>query len=359
LIVSRRQVLGTLGVLGASAAIGRVAWTRRIDPAAPPAEGCAGLAGQQIRWIVPHAAGGGYDAESRLIEPFLERRLGAQIVVQNMPGASGVTGARAIVSAPADGRTIGIVGAPGLLVAKLTGSSDFLDPAAFTILARVSRSWHVWATGRNSPLKSLDDALTAARKRPLVFALSEVGSVNFLSAGVTASVLQIPVTMVPGFQGSQASALAAVRGDVDLVSFDFEAMRTFIESGELRPLLQVSDRPVESHDSLNGVPVLGGPEGWVATHASDDGAMPSTRALIEVVSAGRIIVAPPTLDVNLASCLDRALNETLLSAELKASARRGMDVATGEQARADIAAASRDVPLLQQPLKDALGAIRG
>jgi tripartite-type tricarboxylate transporter receptor subunit TctC len=297
---------------------------------------------------VPHPAGGGYDAESRLIEPFLERRLNAEVVIENMPGASGIVGARAIASAPPDGRTVGIVGAPGLLVATLTGAPGSPDLSAFPVLGRVSRSWHVWATGRDSSLKSLDDALAAARKKPLVFGLSEVTGVNFVSAGVTASLLGAAVTMVPGFEGSQAAALAAVRGDVDLVSFDFEAIRGLIASGELRPLLQIGERPVDSHASLANVPVL-------SALARDQ---PTTTALIEVISAGRLVVAPPGMDATLASCLDRALNETLMSAELRAAATRALDVATGEEARAGVVAATRDLQLLKAPLQHALAAVR-
>ena len=361
--VSRRQLLGALGVLSVGAGVGALTWSRRWSTAPSPASGaCGTLAGRQIRWIVPHPAGGGYDAESRLIEPFLERRLNAEIAIENIPGASGIIGARAIASAPADGRTVGIVGAPGLLVATLTGASASLDPSAFTVLGRVSRSAHVGATGRDSSLKSIDDALTAARTKPLVFGLSEVTGVNFVSAGVTASLLGAAVTMVPGFEGSQAAALGAVRGDVDLVSFDFEAIRGLIGSGELRPLLQIADRPVDSHASLANVPVLGGPEGWMVRHPRQDVEAAAldrqTTALIEVISAGRLVVAPPGLDDALASCLDRTLNETLMSTELRAVATRALDVATGQEAREGVVVATRDLHLLKQPLQQALAAVR-
>ena len=72
-----------LGGAAAAVAVGR--WVR---PHTPVATGrCGELAGRQIRWIVPNAPGGGYDAESRLIEPFLERQIGAEIVVENRTGS--------------------------------------------------------------------------------------------------------------------------------------------------------------------------------------------------------------------------------------------------------------------------------
>src|SRR5262245_49981844 len=108
---SRRAVLVGLGSAAAVVAAGRL---MRSSP--PAASGkCAALAGKQVRWIVPNAPGGGYDAEARLIEPFFEQQIGAEIAIENEAGAGGIVGARAIAMAPPDGLTIGSIGAPGLL----------------------------------------------------------------------------------------------------------------------------------------------------------------------------------------------------------------------------------------------------
>jgi len=360
--MSRRNALGALAVLGAGAGMWAWSRTRPTEVGAPGA--CAGLAGGRIRWVVPHAAGGGYDAESRLIQPFLERRLGAQIAIENLPGAGGIVGARTIAAARPDARTLGIIGVPGLLAASLIGGIDAPNPAAFTVLGRIARSWHVWAAGRNSALRTIDDAIATAKTRPLVFAISEVGSVNFVSISITAALIDAPVTMVAGFDGSQAAALAAIRGDVDLVCYNFEAIRDLIAAGDLRPLLQISDRPIDPHASLAAVPLLGGPDGLRGRQAhgrtgTAERQDAMARALIEFVAAGRIVVAPPNLDASLALCLDRTLYDTLSSPDLAAAASRPLDIADAERARAEVLAAARDLPLLQAPLQDALRAMRG
>ena len=61
---------------------------------------CPGLRGP-VRWIVPNAAGGGYDAFSRLLAPYLERGLGARIHVDNIAGAGGLRGATVLSGAGA------------------------------------------------------------------------------------------------------------------------------------------------------------------------------------------------------------------------------------------------------------------
>src|SRR5262249_28757712 len=46
--------------------------------------------GKTVRMIVGSGAGGGYDAFSRLIAPYLAKTLGATVVVENQPGAGGL-----------------------------------------------------------------------------------------------------------------------------------------------------------------------------------------------------------------------------------------------------------------------------
>jgi tripartite-type tricarboxylate transporter receptor subunit TctC len=61
---------------------------------------------RQITLIVPFAAGGPSDVIARLLGEYMGRTLGQQVVIENVAGAGGTTGARRLLSAPADGHTI-------------------------------------------------------------------------------------------------------------------------------------------------------------------------------------------------------------------------------------------------------------
>jgi len=334
--LSRRQMLGRLvGMAGAGAVTG-VGACRRVVPGA-----CADLGGARIRWVVPNAPGGGYDAETRLLEPFLERRLGADIVVDNQPGAGGITGARAIASARPDGRTLGTIGVPGLLVATMLGNTDAPDPSRdFTVLGRIARS----AT------------------RPVAFAINEAGSASLVGIAETATLLGIGVDLVAGFTGTRSACLAAIRGDVDLVCFNYDTIRDLIASGDLVPLLQVSTAPVAPDKVLKGVPVLGGARGLAVARASARGtdverARAAANALIHVIGGGRIVVAPAHLPPALAECLSGALYATLTSADL-GPAGRAFDAATGHAAAMEVQAAALDAPQLVPAVREAVRALR-
>jgi tripartite-type tricarboxylate transporter receptor subunit TctC len=59
-----------------------------------------------IRIIVGYATGGNVDVPARLFAPELQRILGVPVIIENRPGASGVTAAEAVAHMPPDGYNV-------------------------------------------------------------------------------------------------------------------------------------------------------------------------------------------------------------------------------------------------------------
>jgi tripartite-type tricarboxylate transporter receptor subunit TctC len=59
-----------------------------------------------ITFVVPFAAGGLSDVPGRMLAAEMQGRIGQSIVVENRPGASGVTGAQSVLRAEPDGYTL-------------------------------------------------------------------------------------------------------------------------------------------------------------------------------------------------------------------------------------------------------------
>jgi tripartite-type tricarboxylate transporter receptor subunit TctC len=326
------------------------------------------LKGKVVRWVVPHPVGGGFDAYSRLIAPFFERETQAQVVIENLPGAGGSLGAGKVMRALPDGLTLGILDAPGMLVAAMAVQNP--APHAvndLTILGRVARSRHVWITGSKSGFRTVDDLLRTAGRRPILVGVTEVGTTHFLNAVVGAYLLGIDVRFVPGYKGSRQATLAAVRGEVDLVVYSFESVVNMIEDGDVRPLLQVSDQPIAAHPSLVNVPLLGGDKGLAVRRARERGLNPGqakqdATALAAVVGAGRLIIGPPGLEDGLREYLERAIYQTLTNrgfVAAAAKAQRTLDVARAAVALSDLKAGidgmSKFIGLVQKAIRDARG----
>src|SRR5437868_9439666 len=62
-----------------------------------------------VKIVAPFAPGGGTDFIARLIAQKLTEKLGAQVIVENKPGAGGNLGAEFAVKSPPDGYTLLLV----------------------------------------------------------------------------------------------------------------------------------------------------------------------------------------------------------------------------------------------------------
>jgi len=329
---------------------------------------CSALSGQVINWIVPTQPGGGYDSYSRLIGPFLEQRLDAQVVIENRAEAGGIVAAMAVRDALPDGKTMGIINASGLLAAGLMPDSPAPHPLVdFTILARVVSNRMFLFTGAGSGIADIHELLKRSAERPVVVGVRDAGSASFFAIPIVAALLGLNYDVVTGYVGSSSRVLAAMRGEVDVIMQNFDSVRRYVDSGELRPLLQISSPASGSQEPLppNSVPRLGGPDGLATQVIKKSGktarqAELETLALSGIISAGRLIVAPVGLAASIEACLQSSVLEVLQSEELKdAAALMGLVIEPADaiKARADLQASQHLVadfaPLVRSAIEQA------
>ena len=332
------------------------------------AEGCFPVEGQTVRWIVPTSAGGGQDVLSRLLEPSLERAIGAQIVIENRVGGGGSRGARTVRDADADGRTLGIINGTGRLVAELSGDARGLHPLDdFTMLGRITVEDPVWMVGPESPFQRVEDLWGGATGEPIVLGITDVGGSGFVFVSVAAELLGLDVRYLPGYPGGREYALGLIRAEYDVGGFSFESVRDRVEAGDLIPILQISDGPVSDHPSLLGIPALAGPDGVAAKRAAARGAdaeaaTAQARALAQLFDFGRVVVAPPGLPEELERCLTAGLAEAVADSAFLAAAsraRRTIHFAARDDLSAQLEAWSDEWPRLEPILERHLEMARG
>lgn len=354
------------GLVGAYLAAALLAFASSSH--AEPRADCPGpFAGQTLRWIVPYAIGGGYSTYSRLVAPFMEPQLDGHIVVENRVGAGGLIGSRAIMTARPDGRTIGIVNASGLLIAALTGMQNVPDVVEdYTVLGRITTTRHVWATGRRSGIENIQDAIERGETSVLVTGVRDVATTSFVDFVVGTEILGVDSRAVVGYTGTPDEAMAAVRGEVDIVVGNFESLLTWLESGDLRPILQISDTRISAHALLDEVPLLGGPGGIAAQRAAQTGhsveaALEDAAALGTLLAGARIVVAPRDVDEHRTACLRSALSTALESeplAQLATDANLSFDPAPAETTEAELARLARPFERFTPVVREAIARMR-
>lgn len=266
-----------------------------------------------------------------------------------------------------DGLTLGFFNAPGLLAASMTEGSGVPNPAVdMTVLGRVVRSRFVWIAPASSRLRTIEDVLLESRKRPIVFAVSEVGSTSFIGAVVASSLLGMKVEYVSGYGGSRETLLGLLRGEADLMSATFESVVHQIESGDVTPILQLDSERGAAHPSLEGVAFLCGDSGQAASRAAQEGwAKESITAdaqlLADFLGTGLVVVAPPSLEKSLFECLEEKLHEALTASGFQAAAveaRRSLDVARAAEAQREIENAASEVQRFIPTIQESINKLR-
>jgi hypothetical protein len=208
-----------------------VAWTTPVlaDPY---------FAGKEFRIVVGFAPGGGNDLFARVFPEYLPKHIegNPSVIVENRPGAGGVTALNWYVdAAPHDG-TVAFVTSGGLVTRMVLGYDGVtakvsdLKPLIAGPLARTN--YISTTTGYKEPkdILHLKEKLFLGSTDPL----STIGSV----IGLT--MLKVPFTAVKGYPGKNDAMLAFQRGEVtvgDIATPIFnESMAPLVEDGTVLPL---------------------------------------------------------------------------------------------------------------------------
>lgn len=202
---------------------------------------------QPVRWIVPYPAGGGADVVARSVASGLEKPLGQTIVVENRPGAATIIGATAIAQAEPNGYMIGTADTGTLafnpsLYAKLS-----YDPSKFTYIGGIARFPLLLAVNANSPFKTVDDVLQAARKEPgkLTAASAGAGSPHHLALELFKQRTNVNILHVP-YKGAAPAIQDLLGGQVDVMFIDLAAGLPNVRAGKLRVLAAATPTRVKA-----------------------------------------------------------------------------------------------------------------
>jgi len=318
-------------------AIASIAFLAIASPALAQDADAAFYANKTVRLVVGSSAGGGYDTYARLIQPWIGRALGANVVVENVPGAGGLTALDRVNRADPDGLTIMIVHGVAASFAQLFGAAGArFDLPKMSHLGMVSNASRVWVIGPNAPFRTVEQARAMGRQMiwPATSPLDGIGD----GAAFTCAALKFDCRIVMGYPGTNEAALAVTRGEADSIYLSDISALNFTKAGMNLPLFTLSRTRTNLYPDI--------PTIYEATKVDDDGQwLLDYRAMIETL--GRILVAPPNMAPGglafLRAAVKKALTDPALVAE---SARTGFLVTYGdaEETRKSTASVINDLP---------------
>jgi len=221
-----------IGGLLASAAIATLA-------AAPAlAQTCDWKPERAVTYIVPWGAGGGTDANSRMLASLLEQEFGVPFNVVNRTGGNGVVGHTAIATAEPDGYTIGAATVE-INMMHWAGLTE-LDHENISPIALVDIVPASVTVAADSPFDSLQDLVDHVKANPgdLTASGTAQGGIWHLAiAGLLNEQGLDPsaVRWIPS-DGAASGMQELMAGGVDMVTVALSEAKTLVEAGELKGL---------------------------------------------------------------------------------------------------------------------------
>lgn len=154
---------------------------------------------REVRVIVPFPAGGSTDVLTRHVSGRLSRLWGFPVVVQNIPGASSVSGTRAVAEAAPDGHTLLAANAALAMNEALARKLPYHALRSFAPISLLARQQLVLAVPAASRITTVDDLIETARRAPakLVYGSSGLGSLGHLSGELLKLMTGTQATYVP------------------------------------------------------------------------------------------------------------------------------------------------------------------
>jgi tripartite-type tricarboxylate transporter receptor subunit TctC len=220
--------LKRLGAAGAVIAL----WAAFVVPAAAQK-----YPDRPVKIVLPFGPGGVADVTSRLVAEKLGEKLGQRFVIENMPGAGGISAANAVIGAPPDGHTIGLV-TNGTAISVAQFKSLPFDPVRdYAMVSTLGTFDLVFAVHGDSPFKTMADFVAAARREPgkLNIGTINVGGTQNLGAELLRLTANLEIQIVP-YRNSPDIIVGLLRNDVQMLVEFPAAVKGQVADGKLRLL---------------------------------------------------------------------------------------------------------------------------
>jgi tripartite-type tricarboxylate transporter receptor subunit TctC len=264
-----------------------------------------------VRFIVGFPPGGATDLVARILQPKLAASLGAQVIVDNRPGANGVIGMQILSRSEPDGHSVGMSHIGSLVVSPAIQKVGYDPIKDFVHLGMLVSLQNMLIVHPSVPAKNLGEFIASAKAQPgkINYATSGVGSPGHLAMALLESMTGAQLNHVP-YKGGGPAVTDLIAGHIPAFMAVISTAVPHVQSGKARALAVTGGRRAEA---VPEVPTIAeaGVKGYLAINWYGLSAPPKT---------------PPAIVARMNKEFNAALNAPDVVKQLK---ERGIDAAPG------------------------------
>ncbi|MES3002579.1 MAG: tripartite tricarboxylate transporter substrate binding protein [Pseudomonadota bacterium] len=219
-LISRRRALEAIA--GAAAA---AAWPAHAQD-------------RPIKFILPNATGSGVDAITRSAQNALSKALGANVIVDNQPGAGGVVGLQQLARSAPDGNTLSVVSNNVVIFPSVMKALPFDMPNDFTPIAVVGSTPMVMVVNpAKVPATNAKEFIALLKSKPdqLNFASGGTGTILHLATEMFLEEAGVRAKHIP-YKGVGPMVTDMIGGQVEFGTAALPSVQAQIKAGTLRAI---------------------------------------------------------------------------------------------------------------------------
>ena len=284
-----------------------------ISPSAAAQSAADFYRGRTINLLVGSGEGGGFDLSARLTAQFIGKYIPGNptVVVQNMPGASGLRAAEFVYNvAPRDGTVICIT-QPSMVLHKLLTPAARFNPRDYTWIGRLSPFITYGVVWHTSPVQTMADAMT---KTAILGGVGPSGPGAMMPTALN-QLAGTRFTVVRGYKSASELGLAMERGEVHgsgSSAWEYVHSKGWIEKKLASMLFTIA---LTRSAVFPDVPT-------VVELARDERGKNIMRLVASASDIGRAIIAPPGIPADRAAALRGAFAQLVKDPDFLAEAKR-------------------------------------
>lgn len=199
---------------------------------------------RSIQFITPYPPGGIADNSFRVIQPFLARKLGANLVDINKPGAGGLLAADYVRHAKPDGYTI-FNGANVIFTTLRAMKPKLAIPANdFALIGTYTMDPSIAVSRKDAPWKNMKELIAYAKAHPGKLNVGDggVGGAGHFTMAALKLIFGANFVIIH-YQGANALKTAILGHQVDVVCASTSTFLPLLKSGDLTGLAITAKHP--------------------------------------------------------------------------------------------------------------------
>jgi tripartite-type tricarboxylate transporter receptor subunit TctC len=210
---------------------------------------------QPIKMLIGFAAGGPTDVIGRILAQHMTATLGQSVVVENRTGANSLIATREVAKAKPDGYTVLFASLSHNVNRLLLNEKAEYEPlGSFAPVSLVANLPLVVVTAYDSPYKTLQDLIAAAKSKPEAISYGSAGNGGsaHLAGALMATMTDSKMVHVP-FRGNAPALTEVMAGRVSFMFYPMIGIAGQVADKRLRVLAVGSSKPMSD---FPGVPTM-------------------------------------------------------------------------------------------------------